>query len=137
MRWSRLKKLLEDILDPDLDLKIHCSAYRGEDGPAIGRYWIILNGQIIFDEPKQISRQLAQGLENTTATQITGLLRTYLDTPKEDLLSNEFPGDLYGLIDILRAADRRIGKRRVLELMQRGSSAAVCAVIQVRFPGIL
>lgn len=137
MRWSRLKKLLEEIIDAEIDLDIHCSAYRGEGGLQIGRYWIVLDGETIFDEPKNISRQLKDNRGNTTASTLTVLLREYLDTPKDELLSRLFPADTYGLIDIIRAADRRIGKRRLLELFKTSGSSAVRAVIIARHPDLL
>ena len=134
MRWSRLKTLLKEIFDPELDLEIHCTAFRGGDGPSIGRYWIILNGETIFDQPPKISRKIEQGLADSTATEITGVLRSYLDTPKDLIFSAEFPNDRFGLVDLLRAADRRIGKRRLAELIDRDSAPAVRAIIKARYP---
>lgn len=136
MRWSHLKKLLINIFDPNIDLDIHCSAYRGE-GFQIGRYWLVLDGKTIFDEPKNISKQLAAGTPNSSATTITGLLRSYLDTPKDELLVAKFDGDCFGVIDLLRACDRRVGKRRLIEMMNNNPSDAVKKVIVARFPDLM
>lgn len=133
VRWSHLKKLLLNIFDPDIDLNIYCSAYRGED-MQIGRYWIVLSGETIFDEPKHISKQLAAGVPNSAATTITGLLRAYIDTPKDQLMTAEFSGDDFGIVDLLRACDRRIGKRRLAEMMNHNPSKAMEKVIVTRFP---
>jgi hypothetical protein len=46
---------------------------------------------------------------------ISNLIRDYINCPKEALLE-PFENDRWGLTDILRAADRRIGKRRLLEM---------------------
>ncbi len=113
MRWSSLKKLLQDLLDPALDIEIHCTAYRGEDGNNIGRYWINLDGDMVWEVPKQISKQLRAGTGNTVASKITQILRDYLDTPKDQILIREFPSDIWGITDILKASDRRVGKRRL------------------------
>ena len=41
------------------------------------------------------------------------LLRDYLDTPKNALLKKEFSRDFFGLTNILKAADRRLGLERL------------------------
>ena len=137
MRWSQLKKLLENIFAPELNLQIHCSSYRSQDGAGIGRYWILLDKAIIFDEPKNISQTLKSDQSNQDASVMTGLIRSYLDTPKGEIFTREFPDDRWALIEILRAADRRIGKRRLQELYQVTNSEAVKAIIEARNISVL
>ena len=124
MRWSQLKGLLEALWDENLDLKMHCTVHRGPDGLAIGRYWIVFKGQTIWEEPRDVASFLKAGRGNSVATEITAVLRQYLDTPKDELLSAAFPGDRWGLTEVLLAADRRIGKRRLVELKSKCASAA-------------
>lgn len=50
--WSKLQKELYLIIDPTIDLQIHCVAYpmRSRYGnTALPRYWITLGKEIIFD----------------------------------------------------------------------------------------
>ena len=52
------------------------------------------------------------------------MLREYIDTPSSELMTKKFEGDHWGLTDILRAADRRIGRRRLAELAEVVSNPA-------------
>ncbi|GHT95409.1 hypothetical protein FACS1894116_10880 [Betaproteobacteria bacterium] len=45
-------------------------------------------------------------------------MSTQNDTPKDELLDKHFENDKWGLVNILKSADRRIGRRR-LEIMRR------------------
>ena len=47
---------------------------------------------------------------------ISHLFRQYIDTPKDHLMGNHFNNDYWGVTNILKAADRRIGNRRLQEL---------------------
>lgn len=132
MRWSKLKKLLEALFDPALDLQIHCTVHRSEGGPNIGRYWFVLDNVIIWEEPKKVIPSLVAGTENPVATEITAVLREYLDTPKDDLLKRDFRADRWGLVDVLRAADRRVGKRRLMELRESTQCMAAWEVVDRR-----
>lgn len=53
-------------------------------------------------------------------TWVAGLIREYLDTPRDQLLTKEFEDDKYGLINVLRKYDRRISKakREAIKLEQ-------------------
>lgn len=133
MRFSQLKKLLKEIVfDPELGLDIRCTTYRIENGAEIGRYWIVLNKETIWSYPARIEDQIALKQSNPDIREITVLLRGYLDTPKDQLLSAEFPQDRFGLIELLRAADRRIGKRRLVELKASSISSAALLLIKQR-----
>lgn len=66
---------------------------------------------------------------------ISALLREYLDTPKEELFAKQFANDCRGIVNILKAADRRFGKRR-LELLERKTlNQAAKKVIACRLRG--
>lgn len=132
MRWSQLKKLVENILDPDLDLQMYCTAQRGEGGAQIGRYWLVLNGETVWDQPPRVSRQLKLGLESSVAPRITSILREYLDTPKDQLLTRTFENDHADLIEILKVSDRRIGKRRLAEIIESLNSPVAQRIAEER-----
>jgi len=80
----------------------------------------VLDGETIWDAPKDLSRDLAAGAENDVAPQITALLRDYLETSRDNLLAQSFARDRWGLMPILKVADRRVGKR-VLDTIPEGS----------------
>lgn len=112
-RWSKLQRDVYKIIDPKLNLQIHCRAYRMPNSqstrPQIPRYWITLNEEIIFDIPKDLKKEKIKLYEHIP--NISQLLRDYINSPIENLVSKEFNDD-YGIINILKAADRRIGKRQ-------------------------
>lgn len=132
MRWSKLKKLLEELFDPALDLRIHCTVHRSEGGPDIGRYWVVLDKETIWEEPRKVIPSLVAGSANPVAAEITPILREYLDTPKDALLTHSFAGDRWGIVDILRSADRRVGKRRLVELRETTHVEAAHLIIDRR-----
>jgi hypothetical protein len=131
MRWSKLRKLLTELFDPELDLQIHCTSHRGEE-IAIGRYWFVLDGETIWEVPRRVAPDLAAGIENPVASRVTAILREYLDTPRDDLPGKKFEGDEWGLADLLRAADRRIGKRRLEQLTRADLPQAARKVVEKR-----
>jgi hypothetical protein len=63
---------------------------------------------------------------------ISNLIRDYVDTSREALLQKSFDHDHWGLTDILKAADRRIGKRRLAELREMVRNDAALKVIDAR-----
>lgn len=116
MRWSRLQKLIYDVWRSDLGLQIHCNSFALSGASSVGRYWITLGKEIIWDCPKDFPEERDKGVYNHVATEITKVIRQYLDTPRDRLMTETFHGDRWGLIDIFRAADRRIGSSKLAEL---------------------
>ena len=50
---------------------------------------------------------------------ISVLFREYIDTPKEELFDKVFSDDYWGVTDIFKAADARIGIRRLKILREK------------------
>lgn len=134
-QWSKLQKRLSDLISPELGLQIHCGVYRMQSqhgSTDLPRYWITFGKEIIWDYPKMLIGQPQLGdvpLEwypyDTDISTISDLIREYIDTPSEDLLEKEFVNDRWGLTNILKAADRRFGRRRLQLLKRRiGNKAA-------------
>ena len=69
-------------------------------------------------------------------SEISNLIREYIDTGKEELLNKEFINDKWELTNILKAADRRIGKRRLNELsnniLENNYHQAITKIIATR-----
>ena len=140
-RWSKLQRDVAALWVDGLDLQLHCSAYRmnSQRGSTdIPRYWFTLNGEIIWDYPKDFSKAHPgrEPMGNypylTDVSAISTLIRTYIDTPKEEVMSTLFTEDQWGLINILRAADKRIGSRRLPELKSKTGNIAARKIIAAR-----
>ena len=149
--WSVLQREICRIVDDSIDFQIHltryrmCSQYGSTDLP---RYWITLGDEVIFDDPKQFvvqdeSGSYVKNLKGERAhdpyendiSDISALLREYLDTPKEALLAKQFANDCRGIVNILKAADRRFGRRRLELLKRKTGNQAAQKVIACRLRG--
>jgi len=102
------------------------------------RYWITLGKSILWDYPKDFAVKGGSTVQNqgypycNDASEISELLREYVDTPKDEVLSRTFANDKWGLVDILRVADRRIGKRQLMEMQKVTKNQAVLRIISAR-----
>lgn len=151
-RWSSLQRELYQIIDERLDFQIHLSKYRMNSrygSAGLPRYWITFCGEIIFDYPKQFIDRNAEGncirnLRGETAqypyetdiSAISALIRAYIDTPKEEIFTKHFEEDCWGLSNILKAADKRIGRRRLEILRKRVKNKAAQQMIAFRLDGM-
>lgn len=156
-RWSSLQRELYQIIDERIGFQIHCSKYRMKSrygSTDLSRYWITIkvNGksEIIFDYPKQFvdnSGSAAWGncVKNLKGkkhcypytTDISELIREYIDTPKEFIVSKHFENDCWGLANILKAADKRIGKRRLDLLRRKTDNKAALKIINCRLESVV
>ena len=130
--FSKLQRKIYNLIDPKLNLQIHCVAYRmpksQSHNPQIPRYFITLDKQIIFDFPKQ-STLADKHLLYEHIPNISTLIQSYADSSKEGLMERVFENDVYGLTDILKASDRRIGKRQLTKMQQLFSKDSVVSKI--------
>lgn len=60
------------------------------------------------------------------------MIEEYIQTDKEELFQKHFEKDLWGLANILKAADRRIGIRRLLLLRKKTKNKSALLVIEKR-----
>ena len=143
--WSKLQRELRKLISDDIDFQIHCVVYPMDSrygSTGLPRYWITLNKEIIWDYPKQFmtedgTTKNLSGFEawypyRTDIGDISDLIREYIDTPKDELLTKVFENDYWGLINILRAADKRIGQRRLHALRKKTHNIAANKVITAR-----
>ncbi|HBI85649.1 MAG TPA: hypothetical protein DDX71_05105 [Ruminococcus sp.] len=147
-RWSALQREIYKLIDENLNLQIHLSKYRMDTRYGttdLPRYWITLDGEIIFDYPAQFVVKNAEGngVRNlrgevlqypyeTDISDISALIREYIDTPKNAVFAKHFENDHWGLINILKAADRRFGTRRLEMLRRRTDNKAAQKIIARR-----
>ena len=151
-RWSRLQKSLYQLTDESIDFQLHLSVYRMQSSrgsTVLPRYWITLDGEIIFDYPKdrmvkdENGISLVGNLDGGTMyypycseiSDISCFIREYIDTPAKELLRKHFDSDNWGLANVLKAADRRIGRRRLGELRKRTGNKAAHKIIARRLAG--
>lgn len=98
------------------------------------RYWITLGKDIVFDYPKQFIND--EENENypyiTQISDISDLIREYIDCPVGLLPEKHFENDLWGLTDILKAVDRRLGKEK-LKAYFSSENVVIKEIINKRF----
>lgn len=135
--WSKLQKSLYLIVSDKVDFQIHCSVYRmnSQRGSTdLPRYWITVGKDIIFDYPKQFMNN--EESKNypyiTQISDISDLIREYIDCPVNLLPKKEFENDLWGLTDILKAVDKRLGKERLNNYFI-SSNSVIENILQKRF----
>lgn len=147
-KWSKLQKELYLIIDPTIDFQIHCVVYpmRGDRATSpCPRYWITIGKEIVFDYPKDFTdknghvhhryefiSQEADYPYYCDVSLISNLIRDYIDTPVADVLTRNFENDYWGLTDIFRAADKRIGQRRLERLRDSITNQAAQKILQLR-----
>ncbi len=136
-RWSKLQREIYKLIDESINMQIHCSIYRMDSqygSTDLPRYWITLGKDIIFDYPKQFDRDVYPYI--TEISNISDLIREYIDTPLEDIPDRQYEKDKWGLTDILKAADRRIGRKKLIEYFKATQSNSVKSVLLARFTSV-
>ena len=88
------------------------------------RYWITIGKEIVFDYPKQfINDQENKNYPyETQISDISNCIREYIDCPVNMLPEKQFQNDLWGLTDILKVVDKRLGKERLTTYFASGNS---------------
>lgn len=125
---------VEKLFAEGLRLKVHCRVYRMDSqrgSSGLPRYWLTLGRDIIWDYPKDFRGRAKEYPYVSDVSAISDLLRDYIDTPVDELLSKTFK-DPWSLVDILLAADRRIGNRRLQKLKGRVQTEAAQTVLASR-----
>ncbi|GMO41193.1 MAG: hypothetical protein Pg6C_01960 [Treponemataceae bacterium] len=143
--WSKLQRDLYKIIDEKIKFQIHCVAYRMDSqrgSTNLPRYWVTLGKETVWDYPKDFVKE--DGTKNyldkkvdsypygSDVPDISDLLREYIETPREIIYEKHFKNDKWGLINILKSADKRIGKRRLIELKSKTHNIAANKIIEER-----
>jgi len=148
-RWSKLKKEIESLFVSGLNLDLHCidvnrsiEAKNGNMGEglsmlSLGNYKVNLDKETIWNFPKDFKNPnwelWPEGNPwKYSVSEINVLVREYIDTPKEKLLSKTFSDDLFGLTKILLAADRRISVERLEEYFNEHPNQFAAKVLAKR-----
>jgi len=133
--WSKLQREVGRFFVEGLRLQIQCRAYRMASAGGsmeLARYWCTLGKDVIWDYPRDFGEDAAHYPYDTDVSSISSLLREYIDTPADQLLSFAF-ADRWQIVDILLAADIRIETRRLPELKARLSQPGAIAIAAARW----
>ena len=139
-RWSKLQSRLYDLIDKEINFQIHCVLYEmksnnGWHGSKLPRYFITVDKNIVWDYPKEFDTTKKYGFNSypwdTDISKISDVLEEYIQRPVTELF-NDFENDRWGITDILRVCDRRVGKRRLYELKESTESEIVLDIIRKR-----
>ena len=124
--WSKLQREFYLLRADGLDVQLQCRSYRmnSQSGTTnCPRYWITLGKEIVWDYPRNFTETKHPDRADikwypygNDIPDISNLIREYIDTPKQDIMSRFFENDHWGLINILRASDKRVGIRRLPDL---------------------
>ncbi|MBF0441958.1 MAG: hypothetical protein HQK54_08650 [Oligoflexales bacterium] len=121
-RWSKLKKKIENLFVPALNLEMHCNVYKfttKHDTYYSPRTWLECDGKVLFDFPGMFLywknpeefgslKYMEDGTSN-----LGGLMNEYLETPRAELLDKKFISDRWDFTVFLKIADRRIGRAKL------------------------
>ena len=139
-RWSKLQSRLYNLIDDSLDFKVHCAVYEmnsndGYHGSKLPRYFITIDKEIVFDYPKDFDTSEKYGFNSypwdTDISAISDIIEEYIQCPDTELM-NRLEKDKWGITDILRVCDRRIGKRRLKDLREKVTNEVLLKVIDRR-----
>ena len=139
-RWSKLQSRLYNLIDDSIDFQIHCAVYEmnsndGYHGSKLPRYFITIDKEIVFDYPKDFDTSEKYGFNSypwdTDISAISDIIEEYIQCPDTELM-NRFEKDKWGITDILRVCDRRIGKRRLKDLREKVTNEVLLKVIDRR-----
>jgi len=139
-RWSKLQSRLYSLMDPAIDVQLHCALYEmnsnnGHHGSKLPRYFITVGKEIVFDYPKDFDTTRKYGRNSypwdTEISDISDLLEAYIQRP-EAALMQPFEGDVWGLTELLRVCDRRVGKRRLRDLRDSTANETLLRIIDRR-----
>jgi len=139
-RWSKLQSRLYGLMDPAVDFQLHCALYEmnsnnGYHGSKLPRCFITVGKEIVFDYPKQFDTTRLYGRNSYPwdgeISDISDLIEAYIQRP-EAALMQPLEGDAWGLTDLLRVCDRRVGKRRLRKLRETAAHEALRRIIDRR-----
>ena len=139
-RWSKLQGRLYNLMDKAIDFQIHCAVYEmnsnnGWHGSKLPRYFITVDKKIVFDYPKDFDTTEKYGYNSYPwdgdVSEISNMIEEYIQCPEPELM-RDFENDHWGITDIFRVCDRRIGKRRLLEMKGNITNEVLLDIIQKR-----
>lgn len=114
-KWNKIKKRLQDIIDPNLNVKfVYAPVQRrtGYSNYLLRYFYVVLNDEIIWSYPFNSNTPDYEVLAIVDFNHPIKSIMQYLDTPRNKLLKFE---DNIGIAKILNACDKRIGYEKLKE----------------------
>ncbi len=154
--FSRLKKAIEALFEPSLKMEFCCTSYplRGQQGRhnSVPRFYVKLGKEIIWDYPKDFeAKDIHFGLW-ADYNRISELVQEYIDTRVDKLMKkkfklekqryiNQYLGTNFQetieidlrLTELFKAADRRLGKRKLLNWAIKERKLGIDKILCKRF----
>jgi hypothetical protein len=140
--WGLLRKKIQGLFWDSKRLQIHAAVYDDPDveGFKLPRRWLALDKNIIFDFPSDffewkypLKKETIKYTTDEHST-IDSLLEAYLSCAKHELLIFASPLDRFGFLNLLKAADRRIGRQKLFEWsLTLGDGEKAHRILQARF----
>lgn len=147
--FSKLKKQIENLFAPELNMQFCCSSYpiRAQySNNAVARFYVRLGKEIIWDFPKDFHQLKKHTFHTWSGTNmISELTREYIDAPLDGLLEREFLKERenfshigaedidYHLTELFKAADRRLGKEKLIAWSYQVENPRIDKIIEARF----
>jgi hypothetical protein len=152
--FSKIKKNIDSFFDEKLNMEMCCLSYpiRSQYGSSsIPRFYLKLGKEYIWDFPKdfEIKKHFHEWVNEV---HISELVRDYIDEPVDKLLRKEFEKDKISLTDhfymknrsedieielklteLFKAADRRLGKEKLLSWAKEVKNPLVDRILAIRF----
>lgn len=134
-RWSRLKRDIESLMSDKVNFEIFANSYKNGIGQALPRIYVSINKKIIWDWPKDFFSNDSTMTGNevylftNNTSKVTQSIRDYINTPIQKLSENSDP---YNLYPILFLCDRRVGKRKLLNLKDAIFDPTLQEIIDIR-----
>ncbi len=146
--FSKLKKQIESLFDSNLRMTFNCISFAVGHHNAIPRFYVRLGKGTSWDFPKDfVVKELDFHWWSNNLT-INDLVREYIDMPIDKLLSVVFENetakitnyDDYSVVEfnmnltpLFIAADRRIGKEKLMDWAAGINNQKVNMILDLRF----
>jgi len=146
--FSKLKKQIESLFDSNLRMTFNCISFAIGHHNAIPRFYVRLGKETIWDFPKDFEAKDLDFHWWSNDISINALVREYIDMPVDKLLSAVFENetakitnyDDYSVVEfnlnltpLFIAADRRLGKEKLLAWAAAIDNPNVNKIIDLRF----
>lgn len=124
-RWSKLQQRLYNLMDESVGFQIHCAIYKmnsnfSHQTNPLPRYFITIGEDVVWDYPRQFDTSYKYGWNSYPwdgeISDISQVIENYVQRPESEIM-DPVDGDMWGLVDILRVCDRRVGRRRLEKLL--------------------
>lgn len=137
--WPRLIAALENLFVPDLKLHVQLGTSTQSDflEQKLERLWITLQEQVVWDFPTELLESgtcltAEQSVDLVTENRLADIFEFYCETPVRLLPYVTHPSDCWGITDILRSADRRLGSGLMKACCQKMTPASAAFLIAQR-----